>query len=133
MVFSGLFEEPQRKRVKYTIKDKQPYFDAQKGKCKVCKRNVPIDLMQMDHIRAFAKGGSEKPGNFQLLCGTCNGKKGTKTQAQFEKKLQQEKGKGKPAASKKTATAKKTTTAKKSSARKTTRKPKDPFADLLSF
>lgn len=135
MVFSGLFEEPkqQRARVKYTVKDKEPYYKAQKGRCNGCNRSVPIDLMHLDHIRAFAKGGSEKPSNFQLLCGTCNGKKGTKTQAQFEKKLTQETGKGKTAASKKATTTKKTTTAKKSSAKKTTRKPKDPFADLFSF
>ena len=133
MVFSGFFEEPQRKRVKYTVKDKEPYYKAQNGKCNGCKRSVPIDLMQLDHKKAFAKGGSEKPGNFQLLCGTCNGKKGTKTQAQFEKKLTQEKGKGKAAATKKTTTSKNATTAKKGSAKKTARKPKDPFADLFSF
>ena len=133
MVFSGLFDDPkqQRSRVKYTVKDKVPYYQAQNGKCKGCKRAVPIDLMHLDHIRAFAKGGSEKPGNFQLLCGTCNGKKGTKTQTQFEKKLVQEKGIA--AASKKDTAPKKTTAAKKTSAKKATRKPKDPFADLFGF
>ena len=135
MVFSGFFDEPkqQRTRVKYTVKDKEPYYKAQKGKCNGCKRSVPIDLMDLDHIKAFAKGGSEKPGNFQLLCGTCNGKKGTKTQAQFEKKLTQERGK--PAAAKKATTSKKSTTVKKVASKKkpAARKPKDPFADLFSF
>jgi 5-methylcytosine-specific restriction endonuclease McrA len=135
MVFSGFFDEPKQQRVrqKYTVKDKQPYYKAQNGKCNGCKRSVPIDLMHLDHIRAFAKGGSEKPSNFQLLCGTCNGKKGTKTQTQFEKKLQQDKGKGKAAASKKATPAEKTTTAKKGTTKKATSKPTDPFADLFNF
>ena len=134
MVFSGFFEEPkpQRKRQKYTTKDKEPYFKAQKGKCNGCKRSVPIDLMDLDHIRAFAKGGSEKPGNFQLLCGTCNGKKGTKTQAQLEKRLQQEKS-GRTTTASKAAASKKTTTAKKKSVAKKTTKPKDPFAEMFGF
>ena len=134
MVFSGLFEEPkqQRARQKYTVKDKASYFKAQNGKCNGCKRSVPIDLMHLDHIRAFAKGGSDKPSNFQLLCSTCNGKKGTKTQTQFEKQLQKERG-GKAVASK--ATPKKAAAAKKTrgAAKKTARKPKDPLADLLGF
>ena len=122
MVFSGFFDEPkqQRKRTKYTVKDKEPFYKAQKGKCNGCNRSGPIDLMHLDHIRAFAKGGSEKPSNFQLLCGTCNGKKGTKTQAQFEK---QQQGK----------TVAKSATKKKPAAKKKPSKPKDPFADLFNF
>ena len=133
MVFSGLFDEPkqQRARPSFSLKDKQPYYKAQNGKCNGCKRSIPIDLMQLDHIKAFSKGGSDKPGNFQLLCGTCNGKKGNKTQAQFEKKLNQ--GKGKAAVSKKATATKITTTTEKSAAKKTTKKPKDPFADLFNF
>ena len=133
MVFSGLFDEPkqQRARPSFNKKDKEFLYECQKRKCNGCKRSLPMDVLHVDHIRAFSKGGSDKPSNLQLLCGPCNGKKGNKTQAQFEKELNQ--GKGKTAASKKTSTTKKTTTATKGGAKKTTRKPKDPFADLFSF
>ena len=133
MVFSGLFEEPkqQRARPSFNKKDKEFLYERQKRKCNGCKRSLPMDVLHVDHIRAFSKGGSDKPSNLQLLCGPCNGKKGNKTQAQFEKELNQEKGK--PAASKKTTTTKKVTTGTKAGAKKTTRKSKDPFADLFSL
>lgn len=46
--------------------------------CKKCGRNLPMDIMQVDHIRPKSKGGSDKPSNLQLLCPTCNRKKGNK-------------------------------------------------------
>ena len=133
MVFSGLFDEPkqQRARPSFNKKDKEFLYERQKRRCNGCKRSLPMDVLHVDHIRAFSKGGSDKPSNLQLLCGPCNGKKGTNTQAQFEKKLNQEKGN--PAVAKKTTATKKTTTTKKSGAKKTTRKPKDPLADLFRF
>ena len=92
-----------------------------------------MDVLHVDHIRAFSKGGSDKPSNLQLLCGPCNGKKGSSTQAQFEKKLKQEQGKP-VTARRANAKASTKTTAKKATPRKSTaRKPKDPFADLFSF
>ena len=134
MVFSGFFDEPKRQRARpsFNKKDKEFLYKRQERKCNGCKRSLPMDVLHVDHIRAFSKGGSDKPSNLQLLCGTCNGKKGNGTQAQFEKKLAQEKGKGKAVSKSATAT-KKTTTAKKSATKKTTRKPKDPFADLLGL
>ena len=129
MVFSGFFDEPkqQRARPSFNKKDKEFLYERQKQKCNGCKRGLPMDVLHVDHVRAFSKGGSDKPSNLQLLCGTCNGKKSNGTQAQFEKKLQQERG-GK-AAPKKTVAVRKT----KGVAKKTTKKPKDPFADLFSF
>ena len=135
MVFSGFFDEPkqQRARPSFNKKDKEFLYERQKRKCNGCKRSLPMDVLHVDHIRAFSKGGSDKPSNLQLLCGPCNGKKGNGTQAQFEKKLAQEKGKGKAAASKSTTATKKTTAVKKSTTKKTTTKPKDPLADLFGF
>ena len=133
MVFSGMFEEPkqQRARPRFNEKDKELYYERQGKRCAGCKRRLPMDVLHVDHIKAFSKGGSDLPRNLQLLCGPCNGKKGNKTQAQFEKTLGQ--GKGTAATSKKTTSAKKTTIAKKGTAKKTTKKPKDPFAELFGF
>ena len=89
MVFSGFFDEPKRQRARpsFNKKDKEFLYKRQERKCNGCKRSLPMDVLHVDHIRAFSKGGSDKPSNLQLLCGTCNGKKGNGTQAQFEKKL----------------------------------------------
>ena len=143
MVFSGFFDEPkqQRARPRFNDADKKVYYDGQNGKCAGCGEKMPMKVMQVDHKKAFSKGGNDKPGNLQLLCGPCNGSKNNKTQANFEKRLAKGEVKGaakvKPSVTgKKGTTASKATaksTTKKSSAKKTTRKPKDPFADLFSF
>ena len=50
------------------------------GLCSSC--NEPG--MQMDHIHPRALGGSDDPENLQLMCSSCNRKKGTKTMAEWE-------------------------------------------------
>lgn len=46
--------------------------------CKMCNRNFPLDVMEVDHIKPKSKGGSDKPRNLRLLCPTCNRRKGAK-------------------------------------------------------
>jgi len=138
MVFSGFFDEPrqQRARPTFNAKDKAHLYSAQKGKCNGCGVKFPVRNMTVDHIKPFSKGGSDKPSNLQLLCGSCNSMKGNGTQAQLMKKLVAKGIKATPkapakSASKSTAKAK---TAKKAPAKKRTpRKPRDPFAELFGF
>jgi 5-methylcytosine-specific restriction endonuclease McrA len=47
-------------------------------RCKLCRRIFPLDILEVDHIRPLAKGGSSNPANLQLLCPACNKKKGSK-------------------------------------------------------
>ena len=42
-------------------------------------RMLPIDLLEMDHIRPRSKGGPDIDDNLQLLCPTCNRSKGNRT------------------------------------------------------
>lgn len=136
MVFFDLFDEPRRPRPTFNAKDKAHLYSAQKGKCNGCGVKFPVRNMTVDHIRPFSKGGSDKPSNLQLLCGSCNSMKGDGTQAQLKKKPE---AKGIIKSSARTATKGKAATSKAKPAKRaapkkrTTRKPRDPFADLFDF
>ena len=50
-------------------------------RCKKCKRELPLDILEVDHIKPRALGGSDRPSNLQLLCPPCNKKKGPRLRA----------------------------------------------------
>ena len=62
---------------------KRELFAAQGGKCMYCGYRVRIDLMDCDHKNPFSKGGSDTKRNYQVLCRTCNGRKGKLTDKEF--------------------------------------------------
>ena len=82
-----LFYEERRKRKPCPPELKQELFKAQKGKCMYCGRKSGIDLMDCDHKNPFSKGGSDSKRNFQLLCRTCNTRKGNLTDRQFRSRF----------------------------------------------
>jgi len=43
--------------------------------CRVCRRNVPDDEIEFDHIIPHARGGTTTTENLRLLCRACNRKK----------------------------------------------------------
>lgn len=53
---------------------KQLVFTRDGGRCRNCGSNVEL---QFDHIIPVALGGNSEPENLQLLCGTCNRRKGS--------------------------------------------------------
>ena len=72
---------------------KQRLYDQQEGKCNGCERHFTpefADLMDLDHIKPKSKGGLHTWSNVQLLCRTCNVRKGSGTMAQLRKRLQQD-------------------------------------------
>lgn len=52
-------------------------FERQKARCADCKKSIRGGY-HADHITPLARGGSNWPRNIQLLCPTCNARKGAK-------------------------------------------------------
>ena len=55
---------------------------AQMGKCACCKSTLD-DKYHLDHIVPIARGGANSDDNVQLLCATCNLRKGAKHPVEF--------------------------------------------------
>lgn len=68
-----------KKRVggKHTAADIKRLFTLQRGKCACCHISIKGGY-HVDHINPLALGGSNDKINLQLLCPTCNLKKGAK-------------------------------------------------------
>lgn len=62
---------------RFTFKDIQTKLVGQKYQCVYCFISL-ADNYHIDHIKPLSKGGTHYPINIQLLCPTCNLKKGSK-------------------------------------------------------
>ena len=78
-------------RPKFNKKDKEILSYWQGTQCGGCRIKFQLRNLTVDHIKPLEKGGSDRPSNLQLLCGTCNSMKGTGTQGQLIRKLEQQK------------------------------------------
>ncbi len=56
----------------FTLAMKTAAYERQRGKCKICKKEFPIEAMEGDHITPWAEGGKTTPENCQMLCRDCN-------------------------------------------------------------
>ena len=81
------YEEPRRRRKTFSAEMKLDLHKSQGGKCMYCGRKPGIDLMDVDHKNPMAKGGSDQKRNLQLLCRSCNTRKGATTDRQFRTKF----------------------------------------------
>ena len=76
-----------RRRRRPTQNEKKALHHQQKGRCRGCRRRFAMRNLEVDHITPVSAGGSDLYDNKQLLCGSCNRIKGTKTQAQLKSAL----------------------------------------------
>lgn len=61
-------------------------FEAQKGKCAICKTCVK-KKRHVDHIQPIAKGGKHIAENLQILCPSCNVRKSAKDPIAYMQEL----------------------------------------------
>ncbi len=57
--------------------------ERQKGKCACCKSRLKVGNVHLDHVKPLVKGGLHEDLNLQLLCATCNLKKGARDSVDF--------------------------------------------------
>ena len=63
-------------------------YGKQAGYCAACEEHFELRNMQVDHIIAKSKGGTDHIDNLQLLCGGCNSLKGDRGMEYLRLKLQ---------------------------------------------
>jgi len=61
-------------------------MSEQKGRCVYCGKDIEDDY-HIDHKDPLSRGGSNWPGNLQLLCPTCNLRKSASTHEEFQIKF----------------------------------------------
>ena len=81
----------ERKKFNFNEEVKKELHTKQGGKCMYCGRKPAKDLMDIDHKNPIkprspnVKSGSNNMQNLQLLCRTCNTRKGNKTDREFRR------------------------------------------------
>ena len=72
------------KVIPYNAASNKRYLYGEQGSyCNGCEHHFELRHLEVDHIIARSKGGTDHISNLQLLCGACNAMKGTKTQVEL--------------------------------------------------
>lgn len=62
-------------------------YGKQGGNCKACSIHFEMRHLEIDHIIARSKGGTDHLDNLQMLCGNCNRIKGNRGMAYLRERL----------------------------------------------
>ena len=68
--------------------NRQQLYGRQEGDCAGCGEHFAARHLEVDHVIARSKGGTDHLGNLQLLCPHCNRVKGSRGMAYLREKLQ---------------------------------------------
>ena len=76
--------------VREYLNEKRALYGKQEGRCGGCKVHFELRNMEVDHVVPRVKGGPNHISNYQLLCGSCNRRKGAGSQAELVAKLKRD-------------------------------------------
>jgi len=71
-----------------SIANKKLLYGEQAGNCEGCGQHFQVQNLEVDHIIAKSRGGTDHLDNLQLLCGSCNRIKGNRGMEYLKTKLQ---------------------------------------------
>lgn len=74
-------------RKKHDDKFRAKLTNQQHGLCAICKKQITTQQAHLDHIIPWDYVGDELNENYQMLCETCNERKGTATYFEFSRLL----------------------------------------------
>ena len=75
-----------RRRVVFPQRVRDGLFRAHKGRCAYCGRTQRH--LEIDHKHPVSRGGGDEVENLQLLCNSCNMRKGIQTDKEFRYRYQ---------------------------------------------
>ena len=76
--------------VREYLNEKRALYGQQEGRCAGCRAHFKLRNMEVDHVIPRVKGGPNHISNYQLLCGSCNRRKGAGSQAELIAKLKRD-------------------------------------------
>lgn len=79
----GAFFNTGDPRKKYDAIYREQLTKKQNGRCAICKANITAKSAHLDHIIPWDYVGDQLDNNYQMLCETCNERKGTAAYFEF--------------------------------------------------
>ena len=78
ILLKAYFSKSNTRKV-FDIQYKTKILNKQNNKCNVCGKKINYEDSHLDHIIPWDYVGDELEDNYQMLCETCNKRKGTST------------------------------------------------------